>query len=227
MELNYTIARSKKRKKTISLQVKADGTAVVCAPHRTPIPEIDKFVREKESWLWRKIRENGERQKEIKAKEYVTGEILFFLGEPHPLRIEAAALGCDKLAFLCGQFVLASDKVSQGRELFVDWYRKSAQEYIRERVDHFSQALNLIPRGIRISNARRRWGSCSQDNHLHFSWRLIMAPCHVIDYLVVHELAHMKEKNHSERFWGLVGKTIADYKKQRIWLKDNGHTLDI
>ena len=227
MELNYTIARSKKRKKTISLQVKADGTAVVCAPHRTPIPEIDKFVREKESWLWRKIRENGERQKEIKAKEYVTGEIFFFLGEPHPLRIEAAALGCDKLAFLCGQFVLASDKVLQGRELFVDWYRKSAQEYIGERVDHFSQALNLIPRGIRISNARRRWGSCSQDNHLHFSWRLIMAPRPVIDYLVVHELAHMKEKNHSERFWGLVGKTIADYKKQRIWLKDNGHTLDI
>ena len=227
MELNYTIARSKKRKKTISLQVKADGTAVVCAPHRTPIPEIDKFVREKESWLWRKIRENGERQKEIKAKEYVTGEIFFFLGEPHPLRIEAAALGCDKLAFLCAQFVLASDKVSQGRELFVDWYRKSAQEYIGERVDHFSQALNLIPRGIRISNARHRWGSCSQDNHLHFSWRLIMAPRPVIDYLVVHELAHMKEKNHSERFWGLVGKTIADYKKQRIWLKDNGHTLDI
>lgn len=227
MELNYTIARSKKRKKTISLQVKADGTAVVCAPHRTPIPEIDKFVREKERWISRKIRENGERQKEIKAKEYVTGEIFFFLGEPHPLRIEAAALGCDKLAFLCGQFVLASDKVSQGRELFVDWYRKSAQEYIGERVDHFSQALNLVPRGIRISNARLRWGSCSQDNHLHFSWRLIMAPRPVIDYLVVHELAHMKEKNHSERFWGLVGKTIADYKKQRIWLKDNGHTLDI
>ena len=227
MELNYVVVRSKKRKKTISLQVKADGTAVVCAPHRTPIPEIDKFVREKESWLWRKIRENGERQKESKARKYATGEIFFFLGEPYPLRIEAAALGCDKLAFLCGQFVLASDKVLQGRELFVDWYRKSAQEYIRERVDHFSQALNLIPRGIRISNARRRWGSCSQDNHLHFSWRLIMAPRPVIDYLVVHELAHMKEKNHSERFWGIVGKTIADYKKQRIWLKDNGHTLNI
>jgi len=227
MELNYVVVRSKKRKKTISLQVKADGTAVVCAPHRTPIPEIDKFVREKESWLWRKIRENGERQKESKARKYATGEIFFFLGEPYPLRIEAAALGCDKMAFLCGQFVLASDKVLQGRELFVDWYRKSAQEYIRERVDHFSQALNLIPRGIRISNARRRWGSCSQDNHLHFSWRLIMAPRPVIDYLVVHELAHMKEKNHSERFWGIVGKTIADYKKQRIWLKDNGHTLNI
>jgi predicted metal-dependent hydrolase len=227
MELNYTIARSKKRKKTISLQVKADGTAVVCAPHRTPIPEIDKFVREKESWLWRKIRENGERQKEIKAKKYVTGEIFFCLGEPYPLKILAAADGYDKLAFFCGQFVLASDKVSQGRELFIDWYRKRAQEYIGERVDHFSHALKLIPRGIKISNARCRWGSCSQDNQVYFSWRLIMAPCSVIDYLVVHELAHMQEKNHSGLFWGLVGNTITDYKKQRSWLKDNGHTLDI
>jgi len=227
MELSYVVVRSKKRKKTISLHVKANGTAVVYAPHRTPIPDIDKFFKEKESWLWRKIRENGERQKEIKAKKYVTGEIFFCLGEPYPLKIEAPALGCDKLALFCGQFVLASDKVSQGRELFIDWYRKRAQEYIGERVDHFSHALKLIPRGIKISNARCRWGSCSQDNQVYFSWRIIMAPCSVIDYLVVHELAHMKEKNHSGLFWGLVGNTITDYKKQRSWLKDNGHTLDI
>ena len=227
MELNYVVVRSKKRKKTISLQVRANGTAVFYVPHRTPIPEIDKFVREKERWLWRKIRENGERQKEIKTKKYVTGETLFFLGEPYPLKIGAVTDGCDKLAFFCGQFVLASDKISQGRELFVDWYRKSAQRYIGEKVDHYSQTLKLITRGIRISNARFRWGSCSQDNHLYFSWRLIMAPCPVIDYLVVHELAHLQEKNHSGLFWDLVGNTITDYKKQRIWLKDNGHTLDI
>ena len=92
MELYYTVVRSKKRKKTISLHVKANGTAVVYAPHRTPIPEIDKFMREKEKWLWRKIRENGERQKEIKAKKYVTGEIFFFLGEPYPLKIERPLL---------------------------------------------------------------------------------------------------------------------------------------
>jgi predicted metal-dependent hydrolase len=227
MELYYTVVKSKKRKKTISLQVRANGTAVIYVPHRTPILEIDKFIREKKSWLWRKIRENGERQKAIKAKKYAAGEIFFFLGEPCPLKIGAAALGCDKLAFLCGQFVLASDKVSQGRELFIDWYRERAHRYIGERIDHFSEALKLIPRGIKISNARTRWGSCSQDNNLYFSWRLIMAPCSVIDYVVVHELAHMQEKNHSGCFWDLVGNTITDYKKQRIWLKDNGRTLDI
>ena len=209
------------------MHVRADGTPVIYVPHRTPMPEIDKFIREKESWLWRKIRENGERQKAIKAKKYASGETFFFLGEPYPLKIGPAALGCDKLAFLCGQFVLAGDKISQGRELFVEWYRKRAREYIGERIDHYSRVMKLASRGIKISNARCRWGSCSQDNHLYFSWRLIMAPCPVIDYLVVHELAHLREKNHSERFWDLVGNTITDYKKQRIWLKNNGHTLDI
>jgi predicted metal-dependent hydrolase len=227
MEFKYTVVRSKKRKKTLSLQVRANETAVIHAPHRIPVSEIDKFLRGKERWLRKKIRENGERQKEIKAKKYVTGETFFFLGEPYPLKIEAAASGCDQLVFFGGQFVLASYKVSQGRELFIDWYRKSAQRYIGERVNHFGQALKLTPRGIKISNARCRWGSCSQNNYLYFSWRLMMAPCSVIDYLAVHELAHMKEKNHSERFWYLVGNTIADYKKQRIWLKDNGHTLAI
>jgi predicted metal-dependent hydrolase len=227
MEPYYTVVRSKKRKKTLSLQVRANGTAVIHVPQRMPITEIEKFMREKERWLRRKIRENGERQKEIKAKKYVTGETFFFLGEPYTLNIEAAAPGFDKLVFLCGQFVLASDKVSRGRELFIDWYRKNAQRYIGERVDHFSHVLKLIPRGIKISNARCRWGSCSQDNRLYFSWRLMMAPRSVIDYLVVHELAHTQEKNHSERFWDIVGNTITDYKKQRVWLKDNGHTLDI
>ena len=224
---SYEVVRSKKRRKTISLHVKANGTPVICVPHRTPMPEIDKFMREKESWLWRKIRENEERQKAIKAKKYASGEIFFFLGEPYPLKVEAAALGCDDLILLCGEFVLASDKVSQGRELFIDWYRKSAQEYIGARVDHFSRALKLIPGDIKISNARSRWGSCSQDDNLYFSWRLIMAPCPVIDYVVVHEFAHMREKNHSARFWDLVGNTITDYKKHRSWLRDNGHTLDI
>jgi predicted metal-dependent hydrolase len=82
MELYYTVVKSKKRKKTISLQVRANGTAVVYAPQRTPILEIDKFIREKESWLWRKIRENGERQKTIKAKKYAAGEIFFSWGNP-------------------------------------------------------------------------------------------------------------------------------------------------
>jgi predicted metal-dependent hydrolase len=227
MNMNYLLVRSKKRKKTISLHVNTDGSVVVSAPYRTPKGEIDKFFRDKKSWLLRKIRERETRLKEIKPKEYRTGEVFLFLGNPYPLIIIDTIHASDSLAFSSYQFILTGAKVHQGRALFVAWYTQRLKEYVGERVDYYSCILGLTPRGIRISNARRRWGSCSPDNRLSFSWRLIMAPGSVIDYVVVHELTHMRVKDHSIRFWNLVAKTIPDYKQQRFWLKEKGHLLDI
>jgi len=225
MELTYLLVRSKKRKKTISLQVRTDGTILVSAPYRTPVGEIDKFLNQKKRWLNRIIEERETRLKDIKPKEYLTGELFLYLGIQYTLRIADEMGESGSLTFSEGQFVLSVNKVHQGRELFIEWYKKRSREYIEESVKRYSQALRLNPGGIRISNALCRWGSCSSDNNLSFSWRLIMAPCPVIDYVVVHELAHMREKNHSMRFWGLVAKTIPDYNKQRLWLKENGYLL--
>ena len=227
MELDYTIVRSRKRKRTISLNVKIDGTAVIRVPYRTPVSEIQRFCREKEKWLARKIGELREREKDVRVKTFAAGEIFLFLGEPYPLAIEDTAGVPEKLDLLSGEFVLSGDKTSQARNIFIDWYRARAQEYIGIRVEHFKQVLGVSPRGIRISNARCRWGSCSLDDRLYFSWRIMMAPPAVIDYLVVHELAHMKEKNHSRSFWEIVADTIPGYRSERTWLRDNGHILDI
>jgi hypothetical protein len=98
---------------------------------------------------------------------------------------------------------------------------------MEERIRHYSGMIGLYPDRLRISNARFRWGSCSRDNSLSFSWRLAMAPSLIIDYVVVHELAHIKEKNHSRSFWALVETMMPDYRKHRHWLKENGHLLDI
>ncbi|HVO64875.1 MAG TPA: SprT family zinc-dependent metalloprotease [Syntrophales bacterium] len=225
MEPSYLLVRSKKRKKTISLQVKTDGTILVYAPYRTPTGEIDKFFNEKKKWLKKKIEEREIKLKDIKPREYITGELFLYLGVQYPLRIADEMDESRSLTFSSGQFVLAGNKAHQGSALFIDWYKKRSQEYIEKKVMCYSQALGLNPRGIRISNALCRWGSCSSDNNLSFSWRLIMAPCPVIDYVIVHELTHMKEKNHSIRFWGLVAKALPDYKRQRLWLKENGHLL--
>ena len=227
MEPAYLLVRSKKRKKTISLQVETDGTILIYAPYRTPMGEIDKFFNQKKRWLKRIIEEREARLEEIKPKEYLIGELFLYLGIQYPLIIADVSEGSDSLAFSAGQFVLARDMVYQGRKLFIDWYKNKSQEYIEKTLKHYSRALGLNPGGIRISNALSRWGSCSPNNNLSFSWRLIMAPCPVIDYVVVHELTHMKEKNHSMRFWGLVAKTIPDYKKQRLWLKENGDLLNV
>jgi len=227
MDMNYLLVRSKKRKKTISLQVNADGSAVVHAPYRTPQGEIDKFFSAKKNWVVKKLRERENRLKEITPKEYRTGEVFLYLGNPYRLVIGDTIHTNDSLSFFSHKFILARDKVHQGRALFIAWYSKMLQEYISKRIDSYSRLFGLTPHGIRISNARCRWGSCSPDNRLSFSWRLVMAPCSVIDYVIVHELMHMRVRNHSVRFWNLVAKIIPDYKLQKLWLKEKGHLLDL
>ena len=102
---------------------------------------------------------------------------------------------------------------------------KKAQEVFSQRVAYYSSKANSPYKRIRISQARSRWGSCGAKGNLNFSWRLIMAPLEVIDYVVAHEVAHLKIKNHSKHFWLWVEQLFPDYRQQRKWLKTNGHLL--
>jgi len=107
------------------------------------------------------------------------------------------------------------------------WYRDKAAEIIPARVEYHASELGLEYTRVRISNAKRLWGSCSGKNSLSFSWRLAMAPVEVIDYIVVHELTHIVHKNHGKLFWRRVAKTIPNHKELRRWLRDNEHLMSI
>ena len=106
-------------------------------------------------------------------------------------------------------------------------YRQAAKEYIPKRVAYYAELLDVTYATISIRDQKTRWGSCSSKGNLSFSWRLILAPPKVLDYVVVHELCHRKEMNHSPRFWALVESMIPDYKTHRKWLKENGEKLTI
>lgn len=106
-------------------------------------------------------------------------------------------------------------------------YRQAAKEYIPKRVAYYAELLDVTYATISIRDQKTRWGSCSSKGNLSFSWRLILAPPKVLDYVVVHELCHRKEMNHSPRFWALVESIIPDYKIHRKWLKENGEKLAI
>ena len=106
-------------------------------------------------------------------------------------------------------------------------YRQAAKEYIPKRVAYYAQLLDVTYATISIRDQKTRWGSCSSKGNLSFSWRLILAPPKVLDYVVVHELCHRREMNHSPRFWALVESIIPDYKTHRKWLKENGEKLTI
>ena len=221
----YVLVRSKKRRRTISLQLKKNGCAVIHSPWRTSRREIEDFFKSKKTWLAEKRGEMEKRNRESVSRSFVAGEDFLFLGIPHRLEIEDGENGCAPLTFSGGCFFLKRADITRAKELFTAWYRTRAEEYIAQRLGGFGSRLSLQPRGMKLSDARCRWGACTHDNRLLFSWRLIMAPPSVIDYVVVHELAHVREKNHSRRFWDLLAATIPGYDKEKEWLHENGHLL--
>jgi predicted metal-dependent hydrolase len=225
IQLSYQLIKSKKRRKTISLQINEGGEIVVHAPYNTPGWEIEKFIREKQLWIVEKISEKEKQSKAIE-KKFLPGERFFYLGEGYPLELhDSYSEPPLKLSF--GHFILNKNHIEEARDLFTRWYKQEAKEKIVERVHYYSNRLQLFPKGIKITSARSRWGSCSQGNQLSFSWRIIMASLTIIDYILIHELVHIREKSHSRRFWTLLESILPDYKKHRLWLKENGHLLQL
>jgi predicted metal-dependent hydrolase len=222
--LNFQLIRSRRRRKTISLQIKEEGRVVIYVPYHTPKGEIEKFIKEKQPWIVKKISEKERSTKETR-KAFIPGEEFLYLGESYPLEIGDINHKGLPLKLSFGKFILDKDHLERARDLFILWYQREAQEKLEARVRYFSNRLQLVPKGLKITSAKHRWGSCSRDNRLSFSWRIIMAPWSVIDYVVIHELVHIKEKNHSKRFWDHLETIFPDYRKHRFWLRKNGYRL--
>ena len=198
---------------------------LIQAPHRTAQRDIDLFFAEKQPWLRKHITRQQEQQAEKRQKAFQSGESFLFLGEHFPLHVEDRPQRPEALTFTGREFVLSRDALPGARVLFLLWYQRKAQDYLAVRVAHFSPVLGLSPQSVAISRARCRWGSCSADDRLIFSWRIIMAPPAVIDFVVIHEMGHMKIRNHSRDYWLFIESVLPDYKKRKDWLRNNGHLL--
>ncbi|MHB8139215.1 MAG: M48 family metallopeptidase [Smithellaceae bacterium] len=228
MDLKYSLKRSRKRKKTISLQIGDNSDIMVYAPYFTPVAEIDRFVEEKRSWIDRAMHRQAQLLTRHQEKAYATGEYFYYLGQTYPLETCFEPLENAGVIFWRGRFFLNCPAQRDIKKYyFVSWYKKKAKEHIPIRVGHFSRALNLQPGNIRITSARSRWGSCSEDNSLAFSFRLIMAPQEVIDYVIVHELMHIRQKNHSSKFWRLMIEAMPDFATHRRWLRDHHKLFEL
>jgi predicted metal-dependent hydrolase len=216
------LLRSSRR--TIALIIQPDGTLLVRAPLRMPDNIIQEFVEDHVDWIHRKkllIRSVPSLQK----KEFREGELFFFIGNKYPLNIHEKNL--KNISLLKEGFQISRFRLPSARDLFINWYKVEARKLITSRVKLQGQANGFSWHKIRISSARTRWGSCSSRGNLSFTWRLVMAPLEVIDYVVVHELVHTRIKNHSPAFWHRVAEIIPDYKKHVNWLKKNGRTLSL
>lgn len=225
MNLHYNVIRSRKRKKTISLQICNEASVIISAPYFTPVAEINRFVEEKQNWIHKTIQKQKDEADQDKVKNFETGEHFLYLGISYPLEIVFEPFENAGVVFRNKRFYLnAREDEDLKRYYFISWYKKKAQKFISQRLDDFSRKLKLRYESMRITSAKNRWGSCSSDDRLAFSFRLIMAPPDVIDYVIVHELAHIREKNHSSRFWQLVEDAMPEYITHRRWLHENHHT---
>ncbi len=216
------IIRSKR--KTFSIQVAPDGSLILCAPIMTSHETIQKVIEKKRTWILKKQKLVKEKYMQMSPKKFEEGETFFYLGDLYKLYILQNSQV--PLEFNNKYFILSGNHSGKAKEIFTDWYKKQAYELFCQRTNGiYSPMLGLKCNGLRITNAKKRWGSCTVSGTLNFNWRLIMAPLNIIDYVVVHELIHIKEKNHSKCYWSKVGKAMPDYKKRRNWLKENGHLL--
>ena len=203
--------------------VGADATLTVRAPVSTPMEYIEDLVRRKLGWINKKIREVQSRPI-VRDKRFVSGESFFYLGDPYRLRVVNDAKA--PLVFQ-KEFILAREHQREPRKLLIDWYKKEAGRKIPGRVEWHALRCGMRIGRVKITNAEKRWGSCGKDGSLNFSWKLIMAPLPVLDYVVVHELAHILEKNHSDGFWRKVALMCPSYRSSMKWLKKNEHLFKI
>ena len=158
------------------------------------------------------------------TKEYVNGEGFLYLGRTHTLHLVEAEF---PLRLYRGNFELSRKCVNTGRESFIHWYRGHARDMLERRVNRYCDRFPRQPQGIKVLDLKYRWGSCSPDGTLNFHWKTILAPMTIVDYIVVHEMAHLIEPNHTPEFWELVGRILPDYERRKEWLKVHGRELDI
>jgi predicted metal-dependent hydrolase len=211
------------RRRTIALVVGPDATLTVRAPFETPTEFIHDLVNRKRTWITKKILEVRARPRP-RNKKFVNGESFLYLGNYYRLRVVDNAKA--PLVFQ-KEFILNARFQGDARKLLIDWYREQAQLKITERVTWHARCFGIDVEAVRITDAGKRWGSCGRDGSLNFSWKLVMSPLSVLDYVIVHELAHLLERNHSERFWRKVATMCPRYQASIKWLKQNEHLLKL
>ncbi len=224
MDLPYQIVRSPRRQK-LTITVERDRSIVVHAPQDATEKAIRKVVESKRQWLFEKVRHAQKYQDRPHApgKEVANGESALYLGSEYRIEITETKSGGVEFS---RRFHVPPAQQAKRKEVLKDWYFQRAKEAILPRVTNHARDLGVTVAAANIVENRYRWGSCTVRDHLNFNWRLIKAPMFVIDYVIVHELAHLLEANHTPRFWNIVRAQSAKAEKAKTWLKEHGDLLE-
>ncbi|HSH02055.1 MAG TPA: SprT family zinc-dependent metalloprotease [Anaerolineae bacterium] len=224
-DIEYTLIRSPR--KTASIYIERDGTVSVRVPQTLEQTKIEQIIEGKRAWIYKGLAEWETLNTPQIKREFVNGEGFLYLGRTYRLKLVQGQNSPLKLkqGYFCLQATPDGQAPTDSPAIFKQFYRAKGLKRIPPRVAFYEQQVGVTVNQIRVMELQNRWASCSAQANLNFHWKLMMAPSIIIDYIIIHELAHLLQPNHTAAFWHEIEKVMPDYRRHEAWLKENGVRL--
>lgn len=216
--MSYKVTRSSR--KTVALKISPEGRLEVAVPNNISDKDIQDIINKKKFWLYKTINRTKEKALNRLKKEYISGELFWYMGKRY--RLDVCKCEHKGLKFQYSKFILNHDDKEKAEKLFKEFYKRKAKEKLTAQVAKYAKQMGVQYNEVKFLEMQKRWGSCTSAGNIILNTHLIKAPMYVIDYVIVHELAHLIEFNHSSKFWNIVKTQIDDYKEHMQWLNDFG-----
>src|SRR5450830_140673 len=228
-DIQYQLLPGTERR-TTDIVIERDGAISVRPPLRMTPEQVDETVFSKRMWIYRNLAEWRDLNATKVVREWVNGESFLYLGSSY--RLLLVDQQDELLKLRDGRFQLLRTVVEMhgsdgAQQAFEDFFRTKGLPRLHARVAHFASRVGVSPGAVQVKDLGYRWATCLSNGDLHFHWKCLMAPLTVIDYIVVHELCHMRHRDHSEAFWNEVDKVLPNYRERKEWLRQRGANLDL
>ena len=227
-DIEFTLIRSDR--KTADIVIERSGDVIVRAPAEIDDEKVREVVADRALWVHRSLAEWKDLNSSRRHRPLVQGQGFAYLGRSYRLKfvVDAEVPLCLKN----GRWELSEDFVAKegkpaARKVFRDFYIAKGLQIFAERVQSFSSLVGVEPGEVAVKELGYHWASCGAGGALNFHWKTLMAPLTVIDYIVVHELCHLRHRDHSDAFWNEVDKVMPRYRERKDWLRRNGASLDL
>ncbi|HFK1767249.1 hypothetical protein AT258_24635 [Bacillus wiedmannii] len=231
--IEYKLSRSNRRK-SVSISVDQHGVKVV-APTAAEHNIIENILHQKGAWIRNQLTSYEEMNQNSLKRKFVSGEKFPYLGRHYRLKVIKISDSLEtSFRFHKGQFVaeIHEDVIEdQHRDLllplYTEWIMERGNQFSKERMKRFTIKFSHHPNSIKIKDQEQRWGSCTPAGNILLNWRIFLAPASIVDYVLAHELVHLKHMNHSQEYWETLRMLLPDYEAKKEWLRVNGKTLYI
>lgn len=226
---DYTLKRSSARR-SVAISIKAMAVSL-SAPSNVCERELHKWVIERRDWVQNKLAEQEERAREIPKRLYQSGDVIRYLGDDYPLTVLCGSRSSTTFSIERGFQVVLGPSRSQAESggrvqmLLQQWFKRRARELLLDKTAYLCDQMQLEFSDMQLRRTKSKWGHCTSKGVIQYNWLILAAPEAVVDYLVAHEVCHLRHLNHSRAFWALVKRACPSYEAHKAWLQRYGHTL--